>query len=167
MSGVVVVSGNPRTGSRTAALAAALGTRAAELLEAAPPEVIDLADFGHNLLVPDDPAVAAALDTVLDADLLVIATPTQKGSYTGVVKVFLDKLPADGLSGRPALTVATSGAPTQSEAADASLRAVLVELGAEPIGPGLTAVETQLGDPAGAIDAYLDAVRDELHVAAR
>jgi FMN reductase len=162
MSGVVVVSGNPRTGSHTTAIAAALGTRAAELLEAAPPEVIDLADFGHTLLVPDDPAVSAALDAVRDADLLVVATPARNGSYTGEVKVFLDRLPADGLAGLPAMTVATSGAPAQSEAADASLREVLVELGAQPLGPGLTAIETQLADPAGVIDAYLDGVRDEL-----
>jgi FMN reductase len=167
MSGVVVVSGNPRAESHTAALAAALGTRVADLLDAAPPEVIDLADFGQTTLVPDDPAVAAALDTVLGADVLVVATPAQKGSYTGVMKVFLDRLPADGLSGQPVLTVATSAAPAQSEAADAALRAVLVELGARPVGPGLTATETQLTDPAGAIERYLDGVRDALQVAAR
>jgi FMN reductase len=167
MSGVVVVSGNPRAESHTAALAAALGTRVADLLDAAPPEVIDLADFGQDTLVPDDPAVAAALDTVLDADVLVVATPAQKGSYTGVMKVFLDRLPADGLAGRPVLTMATSAAPAQSEAADAALRAVLADLGARPVGPGLTATETQLTDPAGAIDVYLDGVRDALHLAAR
>ncbi len=162
-----MVSGNPRTGSHTTAIAAALGTRVAELLDAAPPEVIDLADFGHTLLVPDDPAVSAALDTVREADVLVVATPARNGSYTGVVKLFLDKLPADGLAGLTAMTVATSGAPAQSEAADASLRAVLIELGAQPVGPGLTAIETQLADPAGAIDAYLDGIRDELAIAER
>ena len=167
MSGVVVVSGNPRVGSRTALLAGAVGTRAAELLRAAPPEVIDLADFGHTLLVPDDPAVTAALDAVRDADLLVIATPTYKGSYTGILKVFLDRLPADGLSGRPALTVATAGAPAQAEAADGYLRAVLAELGARPAGPGLTVTESQLADPAQAVDGYLDRVREALHAPAR
>jgi FMN reductase len=167
MSGVVVVSGNPRAESHTAALAAALGTRVAELLDAAPPQVIDLADFGQTTLIPDDPAVVAAIKTVRDADVLVVATPAQKGSYTGVMKAFLDQLPADGLTGRAVLTVATSAAPAQSEAADVALRAVLGELGARPVGPGLTATETQLTDPAGAIDEYLDGLRDALHVPAR
>jgi FMN reductase len=167
MSGVVVVSGNPRTQSRTAVLAAAVGTRAAELLDAAPPEVIDLADFGPALLVPDEPDVGRAVDTVRGADLLVVATPTRKGSYAGVLKVFLDRLPADGLAGRQALTVVTSAAPAQSEAADGYLRALLVELGARPLGPGLTVTESQLADPAAAVDAYLDGVRDALHVPAR
>jgi FMN reductase len=148
-------------------LAGAVGTRAADLLEAAPPEVIDLADFGHTLLVPDDPAVSAAVGTVREADLLVVATPTYKGSYTGVLKVFLDRLPADGLAGRPALTVVTSAAQAQSEAADGYLRALLVELGARPIGPGLTVTESQLADPAAAVDGYLDRIRDTLHVPAR
>jgi FMN reductase len=167
MSGVVVVSGNPRTESHTAVLAGALGTRVAELLDAAPPEVIDLADFGQIRLVPDDPAVGAALDTVRDADLLVVATPAQKGSYTGVMKDFLDMLRTDGLAARPVLTMVTSAAAAQSEAADAALRTMLSELGAQPVGPGLTATETQLTDPAGTIDGYLDGVRDALHVSAR
>jgi len=167
MSGVVVVSGNPRVSSRTAVLAGAVGTRAAELLDAAPPEVVDLADFGHNLLVPEHPGVNAALDTVREADLLVVATPTYKGSYTGVLKVFFDRLPADALAGRPALTVVTSGAPAQSEAADGHLRALLTELGADPLGRGLTVIESQLADPAAAVDAYLDRIRDALHAPAR
>jgi len=162
-----VVSGNPRVGSRTAVLAGAVGTRAAELLGAAPPEVIDLADFGAYLLVPDDPAVNAALDAVREADLLVVATPTYKGSYTGVLKVFLDRLPADGLAGRAALTVVTSAAPALSEAADGYLRALLVALGASPVGPGLTVIGSQLADPAAAVDAYLDRIRDTLHTPAR
>jgi FMN reductase len=167
MSGVVVVSGNPRRESRTAVLAAAVGTRAAELLDAAPPEVIDLADFGHTLLVPDDRGVTAAVDTVRGADLLVVATPTYKGSYTGVLKVFLDRFPADALNGRMASTVVTSAAPAQAEAADGYLRALLVELGASPVGPGLIVTESQLADPAAAVDAYLDRVRNALHVPAR
>jgi FMN reductase len=168
MSGVVVVAGNPRTGSRTARLAGAVGTRVAELLGAAPPEVIDLADFGTDLLAPDDPAVDAAVGAARGADLLVFATPTYKGSYTGVLKVFLDRFPADGLAGRPSLTVVSAGHPAQAEAASGYLRALLLELGARPLGEGLKVVESQLaGDPTAAIDGYLDQVRGELPVPSR
>ena len=167
MSGVVVVSGNPRVNSRTAMLAGAVGTRAAELLDAAPPEVIDLADFGPDVLVPDDEAVGAALDAVREADLLVFATPTYKGSYTGVLKSFLDPLPAGALSGQAALTVVSSAAQAEAEAADGQLRTLLAELGARPVGPGLTVAESRLNDPASAVDGYLDRVRDELHAPGR
>lgn len=162
-----MISGNPRVSSRTAVLAGAVGTRAAELLDAAPPEVVDLAEFGHTLLVPDHPDVNNALGTVRDADLLVVATPAHKGSYTGVLKVFLDRLPADGLAGIPALTMVSSGAPAQSAAADANLRTLLAELGAKPLGPGLTVIESRLADPAAVIDAHLDRIRDALHAPAR
>jgi FMN reductase len=81
--------------------------------------------------------------------------------------VFLDRLPADGLAGIPALTMVSSGSPAQSAAADANLRTLLAELGAKPLGPGLTVIESQLADPAAVIDAHLDRIRDALHAPAR
>jgi FMN reductase len=153
MSGVVVVSGNPRVSSRTAVLAGAVGTRAAELLDAAPPEVVDLADFGPNLLVPDHPDVNAALDQVREADLLVVATPTYKGSYTGVLKVLLDHLPAQALAGKRAVPVVTAGVAPQAAAAEALLRQLLTELGAD-VAPGLPVVEADLPESTSIAEAY-------------
>ena len=44
--------------------------------------------------------MAEAKRQVLDAgELLVIATPTYKGTYTGLLKLFLDQFGASGLAG--------------------------------------------------------------------
>ena len=88
----VAVIGNPKVHSRT--------RHAAELVTAAmtgsPPEVvIELSELGPGLLGWGDPAVAEAKKHVLDAgELLVIATPTYKGTYTGLLKLFLDQFGA-------------------------------------------------------------------------
>ena len=137
----VVVSGNPRPGSRTLKLATAVG----EALSAEPPLVIDVADLIPGLLTPGDPATAAALTAIQGAKLLVVATPTYKGSYTGVLKVLLDNLKGDSLTGITAVPVVTAGIQPQADGAAGFLRHLLGELSAT-VATGLTAVEAQLGD---------------------
>jgi FMN reductase len=164
MSGIVVLSGDPRPDSRTARLATGVGTSTAQLLGARPPEVIDLAEYGHRLLVPDAAEVIGAVATVRDADLLVISTPAYNGTFTGVLKVFLDRFPAEGLAGRPALSVVVSATPGRAEVAEGYLHALLAEMGATTPGPGLAVAEDQLAQPDVLISAYLDRVRGALGV---
>jgi FMN reductase len=167
MSGIVVLSGDPRPDSRTARLATGVGTSTAQLLGARPPEVIDLAEYGHRLLVPDAAEVIGAVATVRDADLLVISTPAYNGTFTGVLKVFLDRFPAGGLAGRPALSVVVSATPGRAEVAEGYLHALLAEMGATTPGPGLAVAEDQLVQPDVLISAYLDRVRGALGVPSR
>ncbi|HEY2672970.1 MAG TPA: NAD(P)H-dependent oxidoreductase [Rugosimonospora sp.] len=167
MSGIVVLSGDPRPDSRTARLATGVGTSTAQLLGARPPEVIDLAEYGHRLLVPDAAEVIGAVATVRDADLLVISTPAYNGTFTGVLKVFLDRFPAEGLAGRPALSVVVSATPGRAEVAEGYLHALLAEMGATTPGPGLAVAEDQLAQPDVLISAYLDRVRGALGVPSR
>ena len=70
MSGIVVLSGDTHPDSRTARLATGIGTSTAQLIGARPPEVIDLAEYGYRLLVPDAEEVSRAIENVRDADLL-------------------------------------------------------------------------------------------------
>ena len=67
---VVVVSGNPRPGSRTLAAATTLGERIAALLDAGrdtqsptTPTTIDLATFASEILTADHPAADRATAT--------------------------------------------------------------------------------------------------------
>jgi FMN reductase len=92
-----------------------------------------------------------------DAPLLVVATPTYKGSYTGVLKVLLDQLPAQALAGKRAVPVVTAGVAPQAAAAEALLRQLLTELGAEVL-PGLPVVEADLPDSAGIAGKYAAAL---------
>ncbi|WP_203856280.1 NADPH-dependent FMN reductase [Plantactinospora mayteni] len=146
MSEIVVISGNPRPGSRTRGLATSVAEEVARRESAGPPIVLDLAEYGPALLVPDDPGVADGVATARAAQILVVATPTYKGSYTGVLKVFLDHLPHQGLAGVVAVPVTVGATPTQAAQSERHLRGLLVELGAE-VRPGLAVPESSLGDP--------------------
>ena len=155
MSRIVVVSGNPRSGSRTLALASAVGTAISERAAGGEaPSTVDVGELGAGLLVPGDPATAAAVSALTAADILVVATPTYKGSYTGVLKVLLDQLPARSLEGIRAVPVVTAGVPSQAAAAEDLLRRLLGELGADVVDPGLAVVESDLGDSAAIAQKY-------------
>nr|WP_026341209.1 NADPH-dependent FMN reductase [Actinomadura atramentaria] len=141
-----VIIGNPRPRSRTAtaALAAARAVAEAAGLSAVP-ETTDLSELGPDLLRSDPgPDVAAALDRVAAADLLLIASPTYKGTYTGLLKTFLDRLPGGALTGKVALPLLVLGAPQHALAVEVHLRPLLVELGATVPTPGLALLEQDL-----------------------
>jgi FMN reductase len=148
MSGIVVVSGNPRPGSRTSVLASAVG----EALGGAS-TVVEVGALGVGLLTPDDAATAAAVTAIREADVLVVATPTYKGSYTGVLKVLLDQLPAGALAGKRAVPVVTAGVAPQAAAAAALLGQLLGELGAD-VAPALPVVEAELPESAAIAGKY-------------
>ena len=148
MSHIVVVSGNPRPGSRTSTLAVAVGAALGS-----PIEVVEVGELGAGLLTPGDEPTAKAVRLVREAEVLVVATPTYKGSYTGVLKVLLDHLPAQALAGKRAVPVVTAGVAPQAAAAEALLRQLLTELGAE-VAPGLPVVEADLPDSKSIAEAY-------------
>jgi FMN reductase len=147
MTAIVVISGNPRAGSRTSNLATAVGDAIAEQITGgARSALIEVGTLGAGLLTPGDDATKAALAAITEANLLVVATPTYKGSYTGVLKVLLDQLPAQALAGKLAVPVVTAGVAPQAAAAEALLRQLLVELGAIVVRPGLPVVEADLAE---------------------
>ena len=157
MTAIVVVSGNPRPGSRTSALAVAVGQAIAAHTGGLPPTVIEVGELGTGLLTPGDEATAAAVAALREAELLVVATPTYKGSYTGVLKVLLDQLPAQALAGKRAVPVVTAGVAPQAAAAEALLRQLLTELGAQ-VAPGLPVVEADLPESAAIAEKYAAAL---------
>ena len=82
-----LVVGNPRAGYRTLEAA----TRVAERLAGRPADlIVDLAEVGPALLEAADPAGPDTVASVCEMDLLVVASPTYKATYTGLLKVFLD-----------------------------------------------------------------------------
>ena len=144
MTDTLVISGNPRPGSRTLKLATAVASSLSE----SPPEVIDIGELGAGLLTPGDKPTADAVAALHRAELLVVATPTYKGSYTGVLKVLLDQLPSGALAGKVAVPVVTAGVQPQADAAAGFLTPLLRELGAE-VRPAVTATEPELAAAAG------------------
>jgi FMN reductase len=111
----------------------------------------------------DDPALREALAMVADADAVVVATPVYKASFSGLLKVFLDLLPQDGLAGKLVLPLATGGSQSHMLALDYALRPVLASLGPRHILPSIYATSGQLPwhpvhglQPAAPIAARID-----------
>jgi FMN reductase len=159
MTRIVVVSGNPRPRSRTLSLATAVGEAIASRIGGAAPAVVDVGALDAGLLTPGDAATAAAVGALRDGDLLVVATPTYKGSYTGILKVLLDQLPAGTLAGKRAVPVVTAGVAPQAAAAESLLRRLLSELGADVVEPGLPVTEADLAETAAVAEKYAAAQR--------
>ena len=132
---VVVLVGNPRPSSRTAAAGTRLGRHLADALtesgqNAAEVIQIDLADLAPELLAPEHPRVDEALRTAATADVLVVATPVHKASVPGLLKLFLDQYGPRGLRDVTTVTLLVPGDAAHTLVGDVHLRPVLVELGA-------------------------------------
>jgi FMN reductase len=137
---VIVLVGNPRPASRTHAVAA---QAARALAPDTTPDIIDLTALAPVLLSSHaSVAVEDAVDRVTSADLLLVASPTYKGTYTGLLKVFLDRV--SSLDGVTALPLLVMGSPRHALAVEVHLRPLLVELGATVPTPGLAVIESDL-----------------------
>ena len=141
---VAVVVGNPKRRSRTYEAALLV----AERLSGAPPEVVvDVADLGPGVLDWADAATAEAVAAVRASDVVVVASPTYKAAYTGLLKVFLDRFPGDGLAGVVAVALMLGAGPGHALAPEHTLRPVLVELGAVTPTRGLYLIDRNYADP--------------------
>lgn len=142
---VLLIAGSPSEHSRSAALldavAQRLGLRQALIdrlrIRELSPQALLLADTTHA-------TVKHALAQIASARAVVVATPVYKAAYSGVLKVFLDLLPQNGLQGKAVLPLATGGSPHHMLALDYALRPVLQSLGARHILPGVYASDAQL-----------------------
>lgn len=140
-----VVVGNPKPASRTLAAA----THVATALTQRPPDlVVDLATLGSRLLDWSEPEVTRLVAEIGRADLVVVGSPTYKGAFTGLLKLFLDRFEgATGLRGL-AVPLMLGGSPAHALAPELILRPVLTELGATIPGRALYVVDRQHDDPA-------------------
>lgn len=140
---VAVVVGNPKPQSRTLAAATHL---ARALVDRDPDQVVDLADLGPRLLDWQDGQVATLVDEVGAADLVVFASPTYKGTYTGLLKLFLDRFATDGLRG-VAVPLMLGAGPGHALAPELTLRPVLTEIGGLVPAKGLYVLDAAHDDP--------------------
>ncbi|GAA1479804.1 NAD(P)H-dependent oxidoreductase [Gordonia sinesedis] len=153
-----VVVGNPKRRSRTYATAVELTQR----LTGAPADAtIDLADVGPALLDWSDPTVADLVSTVESSSLLIVASPTYKATYTGLLKLFLDRFAAGQLAGSVAIPVMLGADWRHSLAGEVHLKPVLAELGASTPTSALYLLDSELLDGA-TFPAWLDAARTQL-----
>jgi len=79
-------------------------------------ELADIATISFGQPVPVAPSPAAPIRAgepfrlVREARLLVVATPAYKGTFTGLLKIFLDQLGGREFAGAAAVSVAVAAA---------------------------------------------------------
>jgi FMN reductase len=167
MPTVGLVVGNPKAQSRTLALAMQVAAAAAEAagLEAGDPLIIDLAPFGPRLFDWSSSDVREAVNAIRSCALVVVASPTYKASYTGLLKSFLDWFSTTDLQGVTVIPVMTGAGAHHALAVEVHLRPVLVELGATLPTRGLYVTEGDLPEAGVAITAWLEGAGPQLRQA--
>lgn len=144
-----VVVGNPKPKSRTRDA----GILVAQKLTGRDPDIVlDLVDLGPALLEFGNPTVDDAIKSIQRASVVVFASPTFKATYTGLLKLFLDQFPPDGLASVMAFPLMLGAGPAHAMAPDLLLKPVLVELGAVCPAAGLYLIDKSFAE-----DPRLDA----------
>jgi len=134
---LAVVSAGLRVPSSTRLLADQLAAATLRVLREqgveASSDVIELRDHAHDLtnnLLTGFPSATlrGAIDTVVEADGLIVVSPIFNASYSGLFKTFFDVLDAGSLAGKPVLMGATGGTARHSLALEHALRPMFAYL---------------------------------------
>lgn len=157
MPTIEVLVGNPQAGSRTRLVAEEVAAQLADRSGAEVGETIELADVAGELFRFPSPTVDALLERVAAADVVVVASPTYKAAYTGLLKSFLDRYGSAGLAGVTAVPLLTIGAPTHALAVEHTLRPLLVELAASVPTRGIAFPAGDADRRADVVAAWVDA----------
>ena len=159
----VGISGSPaaRSKSRTL-LERALSTLAERGVTTT---LIDLAALPADALLARRRAteVDNALGSVSQATIIVASTPVYRATYSGLLKVFFDLLPLNGLVGKTAIPIATGGSPAHQLVIDHGLRPLFASVGAVTTPTGVYGTDSAFenGVPHESLIARLDAAITE------
>ncbi|MCW2796117.1 FMN reductase [Nocardioides sp.] len=151
MTTIAVVSGGLGVPSSTRLLADRLASATADALGEVDLEVIELRPLAHSLadhLLTGFPTgeLATAIETIREADGLIVVTPVFSASYSGLFKSFVDVLEPGLLDGKPVLIAATAGTSRHSLVLDHALRPLFSYLHAVVVPTGVFAASEDFGD---------------------
>ncbi|UVI36328.1 NADPH-dependent FMN reductase [Brevibacterium spongiae] len=152
---IAVVVGNPSPGSRTRQVAEDLAARVADITGSEIDETIELAEVTGEIFEWKSDRLDTLTERLAAADYAIIASPTYKAAYTGLLKAFLDRYDAGGLHGLTAIPVFTIGSPAHTLAVETTLRPLLVELGASVPTKGLAFPTAKFDDRAVVLDDWV------------
>ena len=157
------ISGSPSTRSKSRTLLertlAALAERGLSTT------LIDLSSLPADALLGRRraPEVDDALAIVSQATIIVASTPVYRATYSGLLKVFFDLLPLNGLVGKTAIPIATGGSPAHQLVIDHGLRPLFASVGAVTTPTGVYGTDSAFenGVPHESLIARLDAAITE------
>lgn len=123
---VTAVSGSYKTPSRTTAIIEELTRRLGQQIPI-DLHLIELSNIGSDLVASFDPAnlpsnVQRDIAAIESADLLIVATPVYRASYTGLFKHLFDLVNYESLIDVPVLLAATGGSERHALIIDHELR---------------------------------------------
>ena len=122
--------------------------------------LIDLAGLPADALLGRRRAneVENALGRVSQATIIVASTPVYRATYSGLLKVFFDLLPVDGLVGKTAIPIATGGSSAHQLVIDHGLRPLFASVGAVTTSTGVYGTDSAFenGVPHDSLVARLD-----------
>lgn len=158
MTSVVVVSAGTSDPSSTRLLGDRIAAQVSAGLgrqgRSATISVIELAPLAAEITaallnpgVHADP-LAAAIDTLAHADVIVAATPVYKAGVSGLFKLFADVLDNDLLIGKPVVLAATAGSARHAMVVDDGLRSLLAFFRAVAVPTSVFAAPEDWRDPA-------------------
>jgi FMN reductase len=152
---VAVVVGNPKAQSRTLGVAIAVADALAEGIAVRSERlVVDLAQEAAHLFDQSSERLSELGTQVANSDLVVVASPTFKATYTGLLKAFFDRYGYRPLEGCVVVPVMTGAGSAHALAVDVHLRPLLVELGASVPTRGLYVTEAELPDLDGVVAGW-------------
>ncbi|KRG52601.1 FMN reductase [Stenotrophomonas beteli] len=147
---IVAVSGGLQRPSRATTLCEHLLDLIGEQVPSSP-ELVELGQLAPQLAgalwrsqLPE--AVERQLLAVEQADVLVVATPVYRGSYTGLFKHFFDFIDQDALVDTPILLAATGGSERHALVIDHQLRPLFSFFQARTLPLGVYATDRDFAD---------------------
>ncbi len=160
---IVAVSGGLQRPSRAAALAEHLLDLIGEDIHSEQ-QLIGLGELAPQLAgalwrsqLPE--AVERQLVAVEQADVLVVATPVYRGSYTGLFKHFFDFIDQDALVDTPILLAATGGSERHALVIDHQLRPLFSFFQARTLPLGVYATDRDFAEGRVHTDALIQLAR--------
>lgn len=146
MTKVIIISGSPSKHSRLTGLAdyckEILLSKGMSVEEIYPIDLpatsIMQADFSN-------PFIKEAVSKVAEADVVILASPVYKASYSGVLKTFLDLLPQKGLEHKIVFPLFIGGSIAHLLVINYALNPVVSALGGTIIMQGVYAVDQWIG----------------------
>ncbi|MDR3413452.1 MAG: NAD(P)H-dependent oxidoreductase [Formivibrio sp.] len=147
---VAVLCGSLQRPSRTLVLCEALMAQIG-LHRTIETHVVEIAQIGRTLgtclQYGELPAgILADLAAIINADLVIAASPVYSASYTGMFKHFVDFMGMDVLAGKPVLLAATGGSPLHALIIDQQLRPLFAMKQALTLPVGVYAIEADFTD---------------------
>src|SRR5204862_5262839 len=110
------------------------------------------------------PVLTAPLETATWAQISFAGTPVYRATYSGLLKVFFDLLPQDGLIGKVGVPIVTGHGAAHSLSVDHGMRPLFASLGATVVASGVYATSAQFQDGKPSPE-LLKAVDGEVNVA--